>query len=98
MGDLIDRQEAIREINEWQKTFSLNGHRETVSDLYLVRDEIASLPSAQQEIIKCKECGYRDAFYCAGATKPRLMCTYHIGQQYVVDEDDFCSKAERGET
>ena len=58
-----------------------------------VFDAILKLPSAQPEIIKCKECKYwREYKYVNGRPKFLPRCGFH---QTYVREDDFCSAAER---
>ena len=46
-------------------------------------------------VIRCRDCKhtyYSDNF---GITAPWLMCKRHIGNCYRVNENDFCSWAER---
>ena len=80
MKDLIDRQTAIDEvINLWADT--LFGSPALVE----IKDCIEKLPSAQPEIIRCRECRYHYGSDCdnfAGVW---------------VKDDDFCSRAERRE-
>ena len=47
MSDLIDRQAAIDEIDEWIIAFWVNGHKESAADARLIQDGIIQLPSAQ---------------------------------------------------
>ena len=47
MHDLISRQAAIDEVNEWIKAFKENGHKESAADAYFIKDAIKQLPSAQ---------------------------------------------------
>lgn len=54
--ELIDRQAAIDEIDEWIKAFKENGHKESASDAHFIKCGIYVLPSAQPEIIYCGEC------------------------------------------
>ena len=49
MDDLISRQDAIDEIDEWIKAFRENGHKESAADACLIQDGIIQLPSAQPE-------------------------------------------------
>ena len=49
MNDLISRQAAIDEIDEWIKAFRENGHKESAADACLIQDGIIQLPSAQPE-------------------------------------------------
>lgn len=44
------------------------------------------IPSAQPEIIRCKDCKYRDVFG---------YCVYGTRLAWVTESNDFCSKAER---
>ena len=49
-------------------------------------ERLKDLPSAQPEIVRCKDCKYRDADdFCTGRGYPNVL----------VPGDDFCSKAER---
>ena len=49
MDDLISRQAAIDETDEWIKAFRENGHKESAADARLIQDGIIQLPSAQPE-------------------------------------------------
>lgn len=56
MHDLISRQAAIDEIDEWIKAFRENGHKESSADACLIQDGIIQLPSVQPEQwIPCSE-------------------------------------------
>ena len=85
MGDLIDRQAAIDALNK------LKIYRPLDSDRYVISDclnKIVNLPSAQPEIIYCKDCIYY--------RWEIDMCDYPYSTAHnVVHEYDFCSKAER---
>ena len=93
MNDLISRQAAIdalqKEINKGIPPFDdvMGSIR---CGVRLARNIIEDLPSAQPEIIRCKDCRY----YIWEID----MCDYpYATAQNVVLEDDFCSKAERKE-
>ena len=86
MDDLISRQAAIDEIDEWIKAFRENGHKESAADACLIQDGIIQLPSAQTDIVRCRDCKWFNDIGCAirivdDTDKP--------------SEDDFCSFAER---
>lgn len=49
MKDLISRQAAIDEIDEWIKAFRENVHKESAADARFIRDGIIQLPSAQPQ-------------------------------------------------
>ena len=49
MSDLISRQAAIDEIDEWIKAFRENGHKESAADACLIQDGIIQLPAAQPQ-------------------------------------------------
>ena len=82
--DLIDRQEAIDEINKL----------EYPSSLVDVKRIIVELPSAQPEIIRCKDCKYSSPNMVYGCRLERY--SYHDDSVRMYSED-FCSKAERRE-
>ena len=83
MSDLISRQAAIDELDkgawgvEWDKT--------------LAKTMIESLPSAQPDIIRCKDCKYYKAYEYTG----ELACHYVIGGTVIRNLNDYCSRAER---
>lgn len=73
MGDLIDRQDAIDAIER----NSCNTQR--------VIDAVNALPSAQPEIILCKDCKWKQGSECVRFAEVRPF------------PNDFCSRAERRE-
>ena len=83
MSDLIDRQAAIEAAKDWYDSFiagSLNG----------LLKRIEALPSAQPEIIRCKDCKHYELASngCNGDCK-RQYATFYPW--------DFCSYGERKE-
>ena len=80
-ADLIDRQEAIDAIQRYKYEHGFDFHACAMG----IERDIKALPSAQPEIIRCKECGKRevcrtstvwavppkDNWYCADAEKRR---------------------------
>lgn len=81
MYDLISRQAAIDVVSEacfeWRGIFGR------------CKNAIEALPSAQPEIIKCRNCKY----YISGSDDVRY-CFKH-DDDILWDDDDFCSRAER---
>lgn len=72
--DLIDRQAAIDKLDPLFESLAI--------------DKIKALPSAQPEIIRCKDCRYY--------RQEIDMCDEPYSTAHnVVREDDFCSRAER---
>lgn len=87
--DLIERQKAIDEIMKELKDRSLHDDEETSEDFADGYDEgvrnaatrVYLMPSAQPEIVRCKECHHNhncdiqyhaqagDMFFCAGAER-----------------------------
>ena len=90
MNDLISRQAAIDEIDEWIKAFRENGHKESAADACLIQDGIIQLPSAQPEIVRCKDCIYQTKSW--SGIKYCKAHGDHIGKDY-----DYCSNARRKE-
>ena len=94
MGDLIDRQAAIDALNK------LKIYRPLDSDRYVISDclnKIVNLPSAQPEIIYCKDCKHyvlRTLFGRSQGMCERL-CKYDNSFSMLTEDDDFCSYAER---
>ena len=69
--DCISRQAALKEVEEWRKSFLELCHNESASDVKFIRDGIEKLPSAQPEQktatwlirkwgddAKCSNCGH----------------------------------------
>lgn len=82
--DLIDRQAAIDKFEPWLK---VRGYSEgELNMLKAVLYELRFLPSAQPEIIRCKDCkwhGYNECFHRLG-----LIAAF---------DNNYCSYAERRE-
>ena len=92
MSDLIDRQAAIDALH-----MHLMYRMGTDSNKKRLDEWINNLPSVQPEIIRCKDCkhwregtafSYCDKLYGMGVLD---------ALDYMVAEDDFCSRAERRE-
>ena len=95
MSDLIDRQVAIdklqKEINKGIPPFDdvMGAIR---CGVRLARNIIEDLPSAQPEIIRCKDCKYKNL---------SDICEYfEVSAGYYtvwhhVEDNDFCSRGER---
>ena len=105
MSDLIDRQAAIDALEKVAELFpwrvpgnrdSYDRYNEAWNDaIGRAEIEIEKLPSAQPEIVRCKDCkhwregtvySYCDRLYGMG-----VLDTY----DYMVAEDDYCRMAER---
>jgi len=106
MSDLIDRQAAIdaflTELTKRERKNLLHTWS-TVEVKYFVVDMLEKLPSAQPEIIRCKECNFWMPHSQFGYDEDNG--TYHDYCAKLVPEDeyyafyrnadDFCSRAER---
>lgn len=92
MNDLISRQAAIDALNSLQK-FSLMDSNEYLHGvgvrLKFAVQKLEQLPSAQQEIIRCKDCKYND-FEEQNSTTKWLPC---IDAAWY--DNWFCGCAER---
>lgn len=82
MNDLINRQMAIGEIKKCR----------FVVDAI---EKIKALPSAQSEIIHCKDCKHYEFADNRAFGFPVRRCEWTGFED--IDENDFCSKAERQE-
>ena len=90
MSDLIDRQAAIESIRECAEAAHDN-HEWDMEQGYLNAIEcIEEEPSAQPEIIRCKDCTYQVESWCG--IKYCEAHGDHIGKDY-----DYCSNARRKE-
>ncbi len=78
MSDLISRQALYEILDEYDEGKIYWGEAE---------DRIGNLPSAQPEIIRCKDCSHYSV--CADD----YMCGLNV--LAYVRKDDFCSRGER---
>ena len=94
MADLIDRQAAIDAFTDEIQVTGRANAESVKAYVKLVVDRIKRLPSAQPEIIRCKDCKWSDWYTAAdGHRYCYCMETGNGGRT----EDDFCSYAERQE-
>lgn len=82
MSDLIDRQAAIDAIRKIYDSVGILGEKWAVDKCQMA---IKDLPSAEPEIVRCKDCKYYN---------PIGVC---IEMSSAVCEDSFCCWAERKE-
>ena len=83
--DLIERQAAIDAIDKL--------HDKPNAWLECAVEAIEKLPSAQPELIRCKDCKYYKALDYTGY----LGCNRRARAAFKMDLNDFCSRAERRE-
>ena len=88
MSNLIDRQAAIDAVNEWLKLYVIN---RTMSNITSIQDILRHLPSAQPEIIRCKDCRYASPNGVYGCKLERFSIHGNDERLY---RDDLCSCAE----
>ena len=99
MDDLISRKAAIDALARMMpRSYTPDGSHPADEEIFRVQEVFADciealeiLPSAQPEIIRCKDCKY-------GAPNGRYGCTAYHYRKYETHDmkpDDFCSKAER---
>ena len=84
MGDLIDRQAAIKALSIMQGIVAEIGVRKGISFAW---QQIKDLPSAQPEIIRCKDC----------KRYGKDNCFVKIQMLWELRPDDYCSYGERKE-
>ena len=98
--DCISRQAAIDALAEdMPQTYTPDGSHPADEGIFMAQEIYADciqtlkeLPSAQPEIIRCKDCKYAEYI----DDVQTLWCT-ECGQGRTVAPDDFCSYAERRE-
>ena len=92
MSDLIDRQSAID---------AIKAHEDYKGYLHGDFEEILeSLPSAQPETIRCKDCKNQEKFFHKDGRRKDggyyiYGCSLAEGYSHVCLDDDYCSRAER---
>lgn len=95
MNDLISRKAAISAFNCTNELIvgGTANAQNVVNYINKVIDKIKDLPSAQPEIIRCRDCKH-------GSPNGRYGCRFYHYKNYETHEmkpDDFCSRAERRE-
>lgn len=90
--DLISRRAAIDKVEEWIETYnSGRGGKRERDAIKRVISRIKKLPSAEPEIIRCKDCKY-------ASPNGKYGCkAYHfkLYETHEMNADDYCSRAER---
>ena len=101
MDKLISLQQAIDTIEKHLKWTTIPDYYPGIFEA--VRGWLNGLPSAQPDIIHCKDCAYCDSDVVDapyGMTKKIFWCDrLYAGanENLIVEPDDFCSWAERRE-
>ena len=89
MGDLISRQAAIDycyqliNVEYEQGSDEMNYGQERVNQTETILHHLEFMPSAQPEIVRCKDCKWKQGAECVRFADVRPFA------------DDFCSRAER---
>lgn len=94
MSDLISREEALKALKETYPTVWTESDYELGQKNQWSSDEIAILtvPSAEPEIIRCKDCKWCVEHYDTYGNAPYWICKNWDGG---TDADGFCYEAER---
>ena len=97
MNELISRQDAIDALTRMMISIPTSGGKDLMGDLNRIRAEdisvIKRLPSALPEVVRCRECKHYQFADNRAFGMPVKMCDWFGFED--VDDDDFCSKAER---
>ena len=89
--DLISREAAISLANDL--IIEDDAHHDYNQAINNYAAELIGLPSAQPEIIRCKDCRYYKTYqYVNGIRQFLPKCGFN---DIYVAEEDFCSQAER---
>ena len=95
MDDLINRQDAIDAL-DGEITITGSANAEAVKGyVRLVADRLNRLPSAQPEIIRCKDCKYQSKGQ--NECETWNLCGYRPWQYTPTTDEHFCGYAERRE-
>lgn len=96
-SDLISRQAAIDAIDAWIQLYVLG---RTTAEVVSLQDVIRALPSAQPEIIRCKNCKYFEydhPYIIQGIPVLGHEVCNAWGDGCKTDENGYCFMAERRE-
>ena len=88
--DTIRRQAAIDALDGKIEITGRTNAEAVKGYVRLVKDRLERLPSAQPEIIRCKDCRY---YQDNNDGYPHINCKWDANE--TPDADDFCSGAER---
>ena len=96
MSDLIDRQAIFKKVEKIRQGLQMMDDTRRASlimnGMYLCEKEVRNLPSAQPEIIRCKDCKHR---YVDGVNVRFNVC--ELNHNRVQADDWYCADAERRE-
>lgn len=94
--DLISRQTALDAFGLSEKTRKYGGDHSGYDTmmLYEIQDILEGLPSAEPEIIYCKNCKYYTKIFGWNGEE-YTVCSEEGHHRSLVSADDFCSCAER---
>ena len=87
MSDLISRQAAIERLREFEYD-DMTSTEEAIGADYCV-DIIRTMPSAQLEIIRCRDCKHSERWY-----RDRRRCFLWVEDGIDVFDDGFCNYAD----
>ena len=95
MDDLISRQAILKHIEKMRQSAQMmdDTHRADIimMGMHLCEEAVRNQPSAQPEIIRCKDCKY-------GSPNGKYGCKcyhYRLYEAHEMKPEDFCSHAER---
>lgn len=96
MNDLISRQAAIDEAKEWIDAvyFEENDKRERKAIECFI-GSLKNIPSAQPEIVRCKDCKRKNAIIEIGTGSGKRIEVLCGVFNIITQSDDFCSYGER---
>ncbi len=101
MNDLISRQVAVAEISKQQTYKMFEGEDTVYFDANDIMSVLADLPSAQTEIIYCKDCRWWDKEaedsrmgYCHACKHSHYSRHWEIRIIRTYEENFFCADAE----
>ena len=88
MSDLISRQKILKHIEKIRQGVQMMDDTRRASILmngmYLCEKAVRNQPSAEPEIIRCRDCKHHDGIRC-----------FRWNSTIITGFDDFCSNAER---
>ena len=90
-NQLITKQAAIDALTEVESHYEFDDGHDRL--MRWAKTKIFALPSAQPEIVRCKDCKHYQFADNRAFGMPVKMCDWFGFED--VDDDDFCSRAER---
>ena len=103
--DAVSRKTILKFLDSWMSVLEDNVHNQSVSELKIIKKDFENLPSAQPEIVRCKDCKHWIPYdwMFSEVWQSQSINDYpedEMGCKWCdmsMKANDFCSRADRRE-